>query len=87
MLDLFGNEFDPKKALKKPSNSAAIMAHHKLFKIYGDGHDYCKNCQHFKERRFGKTYFKCMKFSDSRSPSSDWRANWRACGLFQQKQN
>ena len=49
---------------------------------YGKSVHKCKDCDHFVVNEFSRRYFKCCAYGDSRSESTDWRANWTACGLF-----
>jgi hypothetical protein len=87
--DLFGVPvFGESISKYKKPNSMAIKAHMQLILINGKSSgNKCKNCINFSTKRFGKTYFKCLKFRDSSCESSDWRANWDACGLFEKKQS
>ena len=50
---------------------------------YGeDKRNVCKYCQHFRIHAFIRNYFKCAAYGMSKAESTDWRANWTACGLF-----
>lgn len=57
-----------------------------MHEAYGMHPNLCKVCDHFRKctTRAGRTYFKCEAYGDSASESTDWRANWTACGLFNQ---
>lgn len=88
MKDLFGNEVVQKLGGGGGGRRIAEDQHKQLKKIYGvsDGNK-CKNCIHFKRKKIGNVYFKCLKASVSSSEATDWRANWGACGLFVSKED
>ena len=45
----------------------------------------CKECCHYKTERYhGKNYRKCICYGQSNSESTDWKASYTACGLFNQ---
>lgn len=46
-----------------------------------EGHK-CKECKHFREYQYGKTYFKCNVYGNTSSEATDWGATLDACGLF-----
>lgn len=93
--DLFGNDIEPTSPItertcvgKKVINNSARVAHGKLLLLYGKNEDKkCKDCDHLRRRSMGGTYYKCELFSLSRSPTSDWRINWQACGKFIHESN
>ena len=53
---------------------------------YGFGHGpegaVCGTCVHLRRRTYVKTYFKCERYGVTRGAATDWRARWRACGLW-----
>ena len=49
---------------------------------YGYGVGFCKDCHHFREKEYGRTYFKCLVYGDSDSEATDWRKSYIACGLI-----
>lgn len=53
-----------------------------MHEAYGTSPHLCKDCNHFMRREHGNTYFKCKAYGISKAESTDWRANWMACGLF-----
>jgi hypothetical protein len=82
--DLFGNPTPPNlPPQKRKENQSAINAHFKLLQIHGkiEG-EKCKTCENLIRRKAGAVYYKCRLFSTSNSASSDWRANWEACGKY-----
>jgi hypothetical protein len=86
MKDLFGFEF--REPEKKKLNHSAKVAHLKLIVWHGESvGNKCKNCDHLVRKDFSKVYYKCSKFRQSGSLSSDWRVNWKACGLFKNSSN
>lgn len=44
----------------------------------------CKDCRLFIRHEMSKTYFKCELRGITHGPATDHRANWPACGRFQQ---
>lgn len=43
----------------------------------------CRDCQFLHSYSVNSVPVKkCMKYGDSRSVATDWRAKWEACGLF-----
>lgn len=97
MKDLFGNNVPeptpitrtPSGRLKHhPENWRAVELHAKLCKEHGTIADkICGGCEHFIEKHFSKTYFKCEKIAkvDSANPSTDHRKRWPACGLYKER--
>jgi hypothetical protein len=49
---------------------------------YGHGVGFCKDCPHFSEKIYSRTYFKCLVYGDSASEATDWRKSYVACGLI-----
>jgi len=44
----------------------------------------CKSCKFlYRDKHHNKTYFKCEVRGVSRSASTDHRAKWSACGLYE----
>lgn len=83
MTDLFGNEDLTPENVNKKTNNKAIIAYAKLIQIHGNTEGRkCKDCDHLLVKSYGNRYFKCELFSQSSSQSTDWRANWNACGKF-----
>lgn len=84
MKDLFGNDIPDRQELpKKMSNKSAAMAHASLRLMHGEVNDkLCKNCANCIKTGNSTTFYKCTLFSTSHSESSDWRANWKACGKY-----
>lgn len=89
MKDLFGNEcaFQDIKDIKgrKGTNDKAKAMHKQLTALYGTVNNKCKNCVHFGAKKYANTYFKCLIATPNWQghTSTDWRANWTACGKFQ----
>jgi len=81
--DLFGNEIVPDKD-NKHGERIAEHQHKQLIQLHGaKGGKKCKECKFFMRHRYhGSIYFKCDKAKQSHSASTDWRANWQACGAF-----
>jgi len=67
-----------------PHPVGSAPRHAEMIRKFGKGPDdkRCKHCRFFLRRMYSKTYFKCRLYSTSGSESSDWRANWPACGRF-----
>jgi hypothetical protein len=59
-----------------------------MHRFYGHGPEgrRCKQCKSFARYSMGSTWFKCHKSRVSRSIATDWRANWPACGAFEEEQ-
>ena len=87
MKDLFGNDIPEKhELLKKTSNKSAVIAHANLRQMHGELEGKkCKDCANCIKTGNTTTFYKCTLFSTSHSESSDWRANWTACGKFKQQ--
>lgn len=49
---------------------------------YGLASGRCENCPHFSEKRYSRTYHKCLVYGDSNSEATDWRRGYQACGLI-----
>lgn len=90
-MDLFGgntpvpdnNKRVPKGTRNKDGsfkNNPMLLQHGK----YGLGKK-CKNCIHLVSKQYAKTYYKCELRNnvDKKSPKSDHRVNWEACGKYQ----
>ena len=53
---------------------------------YGRTSNLCNDCPHFRRYMMPsrRTVLKCRAYGVTRSEATDWRANWQACGLFNQ---
>lgn len=74
--DLFGNEFiDPIPSGGNP-----------LIPAYGPGPEgkICKNCTHFFRKQLSRVYRKCDLRKHTNGPGSDHKANWPACGKYEE---
>lgn len=81
MKDLFGVEIEDE--LPKGKGRMAERDHASLLRINGNSPgNKCKDCVFFIRKHYGGVYFKCDKAHKSNATSTDWRANWEACGLF-----
>lgn len=61
-----------------------IKTMRKLFGHAPDGRR-CKECCHFdRVGHRSKTYFKCAWYGNTCGEATDWRANWLACGKFEE---
>jgi hypothetical protein len=85
MKDLFGFEIPETPLQGKKGNNTAVGLHAMLLSLHGSHPGKCKDCKHFVIKQYSKRYFKCDKSGkvDSSNPSTDWRANWQACGKFE----
>lgn len=82
MKDLFGEEIP----LPPPKKRLAEQEHEALIKNFGAvPNERCKNCKFLYVRKFSGTYFKCNQATNTQAPSTDWRANWQACGKFEKE--
>ena len=45
----------------------------------------CKTCVHLDRYRGGTRFMKCNLSRVSHSTATDWRANWPACGKFEEE--
>lgn len=54
-----------------------------MHKLYGDAPGKCANCPHFRIHRIANSYHKCTAYGVSGGASTDWRKNWKACGLIE----
>jgi len=62
-----------------------MLQHKRMIDKFGRYHlqEACKHCSNFQIWNYrGKKYFKCERYGLSHSISTDWRANWQACGMF-----
>jgi hypothetical protein len=60
----------------------------KMRAMYGKRDDQvCKNCIHFERHRAGGNWFKCDKSKITGGQGTDWRANWKACGKFEEQKD
>lgn len=53
-----------------------------MYSVYGTGIGICAECPHFRKKIFDRTYHKCTVYGDSNCEATDWRKNWKACGLI-----
>lgn len=88
MKDLFGNDIPEKKEPpKKLGNKSAVIAHATLRQMHGEiWGKKCKDCARCITNGTTTKFYKCELFSTSHSESTDWRANWTACGKFKEKE-
>ena len=85
MQDLFGGDTPMKEPKQNDGLRFAERAYKTLTNTYGTVPDKrCKQCKHFIAKRFATTYFKCGLTNHNHSIETDWRANWTACGKFEQ---
>ena len=52
-----------------------------MHKLFGFGDGKCADCNHFRECRLSRTYFKCAVYGETSSEASDWRKSYIACGM------
>ena len=58
-----------------------LQAMHEAYGVK-EGHK-CRECSNFCELEYYKRrFFKCAAYGVSRSEATDWRANFKACGFF-----
>lgn len=50
--------------------------------FYGYDSGFCRECPHFVERKYDRTYFKCSVYGTSHSAATDWAKSYIACGLI-----
>ena len=56
---------------------------HYIFGKYPGQGAVCKNCRHYRWFSYrGRSYRKCRVYGDTRCGSSDWKASYEACGLY-----
>jgi hypothetical protein len=54
-----------------------------MYKYYGIANmGICGDCPHFREKEYGRKYFKCTVYGDSNCDATDWRKSYSACGLI-----
>ena len=93
MADLFGEEVrvfheplpsmsaDRKRTLKNERLIAGGI--HPTRQPLRAGNETCGTCAHLREKRLGKTYFKCAKAPNTGGPATDIRKRWPACVLWE----
>ncbi|MCL6548897.1 MAG: hypothetical protein K6T30_08310 [Alicyclobacillus sp.] len=56
---------------------------------YGPPNALCKSCKHIRRKTVysGKHYYKCEYRGNTNGPGTDHRLKWRACALFEERQN
>lgn len=71
---------------RRDRQSARWKAGNPLVVHFGPGPDgaRCKTCAHFHVKQYAGTYFKCDLRGDTNGPGTDHRANWPACGRYEQ---
>ena len=76
---------EPVHPIPRRPASSGIELYRRLVAIYGPGPEgvTCSQCIHFYRKQYANTYFKCRLAGDSRTPRTDWRARWPACGRFE----
>lgn len=54
-------------------------------RAYGRGPEdaKCKTCALLRRKHYAKTYIKCSLRRDTNGPGTDHKANWPACGKYQ----
>lgn len=95
-IDLFGNKVEaPKREIHVVDGMARTKSgsfvNNPLVRLYGEGPSgkRCKHCKHLTVKERGKNYYKCDLRTGTfgaRSPKSDHRVNWPACGKFEPEQ-
>ncbi len=90
MLDLFGND-TPIAAPNQPvnRNKDGSWKFNPMTLQHGETEgEKCKDCRHLVSKRYSKTYYKCALRNnvEVRSPQSDHRVNWVACGKFEKQE-
>lgn len=54
-----------------------------MHSMFGKTEGLCRECFHYQRFRYrDKTYRKCDVYGLTHSESSDWKASYPACGLF-----
>lgn len=57
-----------------------------MHSVFGRERGDCSECKHLEVRSgHQKVYFMCAIYGDSNSTATDWRREWQACGMKNQK--
>lgn len=70
----------------RPAQQDARFSANPCVRVYGYGPEgaACKTCRHLERRHFNRTIFKCALRNNTRSPATDHRAGWPACGKYEE---
>jgi hypothetical protein len=67
--------------VEKSKTLRRIVCMHKRFGVVDDRK--CKDCAFLIKQGYNRSYYKCIKYGDTRSEATDWRLGWTACGLWE----
>jgi hypothetical protein len=82
--DIFGKSIDIED-IQFTERKGRIPIQEQFRKCYGYKKGfYCKNCVHFGQMRYNRTYYKCEKIGISSSKATDIRVHDIACNLYEE---
>lgn len=81
-LNLWGEEVAIPADLKPMSGLSPVE---QMRRMYGERPtSTCGSCRHLIRQGRARDFLKCEKFGTTHGPGTDWRAKYRACGLWEE---